>query len=137
MGKNVENEVKVDDQITMSREDLMRLVADMVAQEIKKEEIDLYSDSVETAAETAEQQAKRLHMEELVPIKLFKDRGNYKDDVIVAVNGKCWQIQRGIEVKVPRYVAAVLENSQAQDAYSADYIDTLTAKYQADTAAQG
>lgn len=63
--------------------------------------------------------------EELVPIKLFKDSGKYKDDVSVTINGKTWLIQRGVVVDVPRNVAKVLEESDAQRGIAADYLDGL------------
>ena len=34
-------------------------------------------------------------MNERVPFMAFKDNDKYKDDLIVIVNGKTWQIQRG------------------------------------------
>ena len=48
-------------------------------------------------------------------IMLFKDGDRYQDDVFVAVNGKSYLIQRGVEVKLPYFVAEVLENSQLQE----------------------
>ena len=51
----------------------------------------------------------------MTKVKLFKDYGEYKDDVFVAVNGESYLIQRGVEVEVPRSVAEVLEHSQQQD----------------------
>lgn len=65
-----------------------------------------------------------------VEIRLFKDGDKYKDDVIVAVNGKVWQIQRGVKVKVPKSVAEVLENSEVQDANTANYIEDLSKEYE-------
>ena len=50
--------------------------------------------------------------------------------MIVAVNGKVWQIQRGVKVKVPKYVAEVLENSEMQDAKTADMIDKYTKNFE-------
>lgn len=67
---------------------------------------------------------------EEVEIRLFKDADRYKDDVIVAVNGRIWQIQRGVKVKVPKCVAEVLENSEAQDAHTADYIESMSKEYE-------
>jgi hypothetical protein len=52
---------------------------------------------------------------ELVKVKLFKDNRRYKGDVFVSVNGRRYQIQRGVEVEVPPEVAEVLEHSQHQD----------------------
>ena len=68
--------------------------------------------------------------EELVTIKLFKDNENYKDDVFVGVNGQTWQIQRGIEVEVPKCVAEVLRHSQQADTDAARRIEAEERKYE-------
>ena len=52
--------------------------------------------------------------EKMVKLRLFKDNGKYKEPVFVAVNGKTYMIERGVEVEVPDYVAEVLANSEAQ-----------------------
>ena len=46
-----------------------------------------------------------------VKIRLPLDRKN-KEDVFVAVNGKTFQIKRGVEVSVPKCIAEVLETSE-------------------------
>ena len=61
-------------------------------------------------------------MEELIPIQLFKDKGKYKDDVFVAVNGERILIKRGVPVMVKAKYAKVLERSIIQDAETADLI---------------
>lgn len=48
-------------------------------------------------------------------IRLFRDNGRYKSDVLVAVNGKAYQIKRGVDVEVPNCVAEVLRHSMEQD----------------------
>ena len=68
---------------------------------------------------------------ELVPIRLFKDNGKYKDDVFVAVNGKSVLIKRGETVMVKRMFADILEQSMAQDAATASLIERETAAYDA------
>lgn len=93
----------------------------------KKDNLDK---NVEAVLENAEQEisieekVKRIIQEskELVEIELFCDNDKYKGDLSVAVNGKVWLIQRGKRVKVPRYVADVLQNSSAQDKTAADLI---------------
>ena len=55
------------------------------------------------------------YMEELVDVKLFKDSGKYKDDVIVGVNGNFIGIKRGERVKIKRKFAEVLDASDRQD----------------------
>lgn len=64
-------------------------------------------------------------------IKLFKDNGAYKDDVFVAVNGKNYQIMRGVEVDVPECVNEVLEHSMRQDEATAEMIAQLSSAYAA------
>lgn len=53
----------------------------------------------------------------------FKDNDKYKDDIFVAVNGRSFKIQRGKHVRIPRYVAEVLENGMDQDAKTANLIE--------------
>ena len=52
--------------------------------------------------------------------------GAKNTDVFVRVNGAKYQIQRGKTVMIPRCVAEVLDNSQAQDDRTAELIDQLT-----------
>lgn len=66
---------------------------------------------------------------DLVEIQLFKDNGNYKHDVFVAVNGRRFKIKRGEKVKVPRCVAAVLDNSARQDRAAALMVEQLEQEY--------
>lgn len=68
-------------------------------------------------------------LEELVTIRLFKDNERYRDDVFVSVNGRTFQIKRGVEVQVPRYVQEVLDNSMSQDMVAAAMVDKLEAGY--------
>lgn len=50
-------------------------------------------------------------MEKRVKIKLPLTRQE-KEDVVVGINGKLYQIKRGVEVSVPDYVAKVLERKE-------------------------
>lgn len=68
---------------------------------------------------------------DLVTVRLFKDSGRYADDVTVGVNGRIFKIQRGVEVKIPRYVAEVLEASDRQDVMTAQLIEKKRADYSA------
>lgn len=81
------------------------------------------------AAQTQEMQAQKNPLEEMVSIRLFKDNERYRDDVFVSVNGRTFQIKRGVEVQVPRYVQEVLENSMSQDMVAAAMVDKLEAGY--------
>lgn len=87
------------------------------------------ADAVENAVETeamAEAKAEEKAEEKaeakddgMVTIHLFKDDGRYSAPVFVGVNGDSYLIQRGIDVKVPKAVAEVLEHSIKQDAEAA------------------
>lgn len=65
-----------------------------------------------------------------VELELFRDEHRYKDDVKVFVNGKNWVIQRGVPVKVPRYVAKVIARSQKQDRACSAMIMKLAESYE-------
>lgn len=72
----------------------------------------------------------------MVPVKLFYDGDKYKKDVYVSVNGQRFQIQRGVEVMVPHYVAEVLESSILADTAAQAAMDRMQAEYEAATKAQ-
>lgn len=63
-------------------------------------------------------------------IRLFKDSNLYCDDVFVAVNGKNFLIQRGVDVSVPYYVAEILENSAIQEQEAKKTVQSIQQKYQ-------
>ena len=48
----------------------------------------------------------------MVKIMLPRGRKNEENFVIVSVNGHSFKIMKGVEVKVPVYVAEVLENGR-------------------------
>ncbi len=87
------------------------------------------ADAVENTVETVEKaEAKAEKKDEakdeakddgMVTIHLFKDDDRYAAPVFVGVNGDSYLIQRGIDVKVPKAVAEVLEHSIKQDAEAA------------------
>lgn len=66
-----------------------------------------------------------LDREPKVKIRLHKDKNN-KEDVFVAINGMGYLIKRGETVEVPESIAAIIDQSQAQDSATADMIDELT-----------
>lgn len=68
-------------------------------------------------------------MNEKVTIKLFRDNGKYKDDLTVTVNGVTYQIQRGVTVEVPRFVADIIAQSERQDTHTANMIEKLVTDF--------
>lgn len=68
-------------------------------------------------------------MDVMVKIRLFKDSKEYKDDLVVGINGKIYQIQRGKEVEVPLAVAEIIRTSEAMDTATAYRISEAEEKY--------
>lgn len=62
--------------------------------------------------------------EEYVTIELFKGGKEFQDDLICSINGKVFQIQRGKQVRVPRYVADFIETARQQDNYANSLIES-------------
>lgn len=60
-------------------------------------------------------ETKELDPYELVPYKPFYDGHTYKDDIIVGINGKRWQLDRTKQHMIPRYVYdAIMEDERAR-----------------------
>ena len=80
----------------------------------------------ETTEEVKAEAKPEENPDERVNIYLMRDSDKYKGDVFVQVNGVGYIIQRGKNVKVPKAVAEVLQNSQEQDSRTAELIDQET-----------
>ena len=100
--------------------DVQKQVEEMLAKAREEAEKIVANAKASVGGELTEEQKKAIaereaYWNELVPIKLFKDNNKYKDDVFVSVNGETCLIQRGVEVKIKRKFADVLEKSLGQD----------------------
>lgn len=69
-------------------------------------------------------------MNEKVAFKAIYDGDKYKDDITVTVNGKNFQIKRGVRVMVPRYILNVLEDHERQQAEAANTSERYNQQYQ-------
>lgn len=68
-------------------------------------------------AKTKEVQSKETNWDERVELMIPRDMSNPNDgEVSIIVNGKIFQIQRGVTVQVPRYVKQAYLDSEAQKA---------------------
>lgn len=88
----------------------------------------------ETPAQAADNTAKAKVPKEnpwqkLVKIMLFKDNDKYKSDMFVCVNGRRFQIRRGVEVAVPLPIYKAIRESEKQDQKAANLMEELSAKY--------
>lgn len=81
--------------------------------------------------------AKKNPLLELVPFTAFKDDGRYKDDIFVSIGNKNWQIKRGVEVMIPRYVYNYLMRSQAQNNATYKLMEQKASEYKNDSAKMG
>lgn len=54
------------------------------------------------------------HLNEKVPFYAIYDGERYKDDIVVTINGKSWQIQRGENVMIPRFVFNAIMDAERQ-----------------------
>ena len=64
-----------------------------------------------------------MEKEKNVTVTLFRDSEKYRDDVTVIINGKTYQIKRGIPVSVPISVAKVLRDQARQQREASSFIE--------------
>lgn len=70
------------------------------------------SDNTKNAASQTAEKTTAKATDDMVTIRLPKARNGEESVVFVGVNGRGWRIQRGVDVKVPAYVAEVLRNAE-------------------------
>lgn len=68
--------------------------------------------------------------EEYVSVRLFKDNGKYKDDLLVCVNGESCLIQRGVTVQIKRKFLWAIQNQMRQDASTANLIQAMSSEFE-------
>lgn len=68
-------------------------------------------------------------MEEKVSYRLFRDSGRYSEPVFVGVNGRTFLVPRGKTVMVPRFVAQVLDDSEAMRDRASARSDELESEF--------
>ena len=136
------NEISVDEQMKEMetfKEELKAMQEALAEQrnEIAREMEDLKAERLALTEETSKLLAAKTALEQtsaasgtkredkpvkMVKVKLHKDK-NTKRDVFVSVNGKTWQIQRGVEVEVPDFVKEVLTNTEKMDNLALERIE--------------
>lgn len=68
--------------------------------------------------------------EQMVTVRLPKATNGEANSVIASVNGRVFQIKRGIEVDVPAPIAEVLRHSMEAEAEADEYIESLQKEQQ-------
>lgn len=69
-------------------------------------------------------------MNKKVRLKLFKDNEHYKQPLFVRVGGKAYNIERGVEVLVPKCVAEVIEQQESQNNVAVLYCEQLEKEFE-------
>ena len=64
-------------------------------------------------------------MDKMKTIMLPRGRKNEENFVIVSVNGRSFQIMKGVEVEVPDYIAEVLSNNRRMAEEARQYVDRM------------
>ena len=64
-------------------------------------------------------------MDNMTTIMLPRGRKNEENFVIVSVNGRSFQIMKGVEVQVPDYIAEVLSNNRRMAEEARRYVDRM------------
>ena len=113
MAKKPETEVAGISEADLAK--MQAMVAELEAAKAKIAELEAEKAEKAEPEKTAEETADDAYWNELVPFEAFYDGDKYKDDIIVSVNGKRFQIKRGVKVMIPRNVFNVLMRSQQQD----------------------
>lgn len=108
---------------TADNEKYEALLARIEALEKENDELTKKDLPEEKSPLSKEKQAAENYLNEKVKIKLFKDGKDYKDDVVVGINGKIIQIKRGVEVEIERKYALLLDQAQIQSIKAAEMIE--------------
>lgn len=116
--------------------EVSKQIAEMLAEARKEAEKIIAEAKAKANGEKSEEEKKAAeeraaYWNELVPIKLFRDNGKYKDDVFVAVNGENCQVQRGEEVMIKRKFKNLIDLSDLQDYETSKLIDKKSREFSA------
>ena len=69
--------------------------------------------------------AKKKDSTAMAKVLIPRGRKNEENFVIIGVNGRSWKIMKGVEVKIPDYVAEVLENAEMMAEEARRYVDKM------------
>ena len=70
---------------------------------------------------------KAVKKDEVPTVTVCIPRGRKQEEnfIVVSVNGRNWKIMKGVEVAVPDFVAAVLENARSMAEEARRYVDKM------------
>lgn len=116
-----------------TQEDMEKALAaaNEALEQARKEAEEAKSAAKEAEAMMKGMSAKDTEDDGMVSFFAFKDDGKYKDDIVVGLNGKIYRIQRGKYVRIPKDVYDIIRQSMAQDAATAEYLESKSREYEA------
>ena len=100
-------------------------------EQAQKEKDEAVEKALNEAKEVNKAETKKViasEKENLVTVEIKKDR-EHREDVLVCVNGKNFQIKRGEKVEVPEYVCEVLENMKKMDELAIERMEKATKNF--------
>lgn len=95
------------------------------------------ADTPDTNAPAGPEPGSEEWLQQRVEIELFADDNKYSGSVFVGVNGKTFEIQRGVPVMVPRYVAEVLKHAKDQRYQAKIKSENLSKEFERNSAERG
>lgn len=111
-------------------------VIEQVTEEVVKTMTQAEADEIEAKKLAEEENARQAWINEKVEFKAIYDGETYKDDIIVTINGRNYQIQRGKKVMIPRFVYMAIDQAERQLMESAENLRGLVKRYEDDVMAK-
>lgn len=133
---------KIDAELAQQEKETAQREAEQLKKETAEKQGSKEAEKQLTPGQKHVQMERKIHqaMEEAkkdtVKIKLPYIAGAKDNEVFVGVNGYRYQIQRGVEVEVPRFVADALDNSEKQKMHADATLRALQEKAEAGEKAQ-
>lgn len=93
--------------------------ADSIVETAKKNNTSQVIEEDDIAIKVAKNEAR---MQEKVVCNFGRDSEGKFNDIFVRVNGKTFLIKRGVDVTIPRYVEAIIEEQDEQDKRTSELI---------------
>lgn len=113
------------------KEKAVKEVVEKALEQAQKEKDEAVEKALNEAKEVNKAETKKViasEKENLVTVEIKKDR-EHREDVLVCVNGKNFQIKRGEKVEVPEYVCEVLENMKKMDELAIERMEKATKNF--------
>lgn len=114
----------------MARPKTTEEIVEQVTEEVVKTMTQAEVDALEAKRIEQEEKERQAWLNEKVEFKAIYDGDTYKDDIIVTINGRNYQIQRGKKVMIPRFVYMAIDQAERQLMESADNLRGLVNRYE-------